>query len=125
MLVAGMTWLIFAGSTSDGVVYATSSEIRRERADTGYRLTGHALRGSIVRIPAERRVDFVVVDHDGANMKATYSGIIPDTFKDSSEVVISGRYDAREDLFRASELLAKCPSKYQGKYDTSLAAPPR
>ena len=42
-----------------------------------------------------------------------YQGIIPDTFKDDSEVVVEGAYDSSEELFHATVLLAKCPSKYE------------
>lgn len=120
MITLGTTTLIYTASQAEGVVYKTASEIRTEASTTrSYRLTGHALRGSIARLTAERRVVFVVLDANGDTMRATYQGIIPDTFKDSAEVVISGRYDRLRDELIGSELLAKCPSKYQGKYDTS------
>ena len=35
------------------------------------------------------------------------------TFKDNSEVVVEGAYDSNEELFHATVLLAKCPSKYE------------
>lgn len=123
-MVAGIGYLVYSASNSEGVVYKTASQIRAlGPSSQSYRLTGHAKKGSIVRIPSERKVNFAIIDHENIEMKATYSGIIPDTFKDSSEVVISGRYNASEDLFVGNDLLAKCPSKYQGRYDTSLAAP--
>ena len=38
--------------------------------------------------------------------------MVPDTFKHGAEVVVTGR--VRDDgTFDASELLAKCPSKYE------------
>mgnify|MGYP001606790166 FL=1 len=122
MIVMGTGYLIFSASTAQGIVYKTAAEIRAEANPTrAYRLTGHAVAGSIERVPSERRVNFVVIDHDSALMRATYSGIIPDTFKDRAEVVISGRYDPDHDLFVGAELLAKCPSKYQGQYDTTAS----
>lgn len=122
MIVLGTGYLIFSASTAQGIVYKTATEIRAEANPArSYRLTGHAKAGSIERIPSERRVNFVVIDHDTVEMRATYAGVIPDTFKDRAEVVISGRYDPKADLFVGSELLAKCPSKYQGKYDTTVS----
>lgn len=41
---------------------------------------------------------------------ATYTGIVPDTFKEGSEVVLTGRLSAQG--FHADEIMAKCPSKY-------------
>jgi cytochrome c-type biogenesis protein CcmE len=45
------------------------------------------------------------------SVAATYTGIVPDTFKDGSEVVLTGRLSA--DGFHAEEVMAKCPSKYE------------
>ncbi|MEK8022360.1 MAG: cytochrome c maturation protein CcmE [Candidatus Hydrogenedentota bacterium] len=122
MILIGTGLLIFGASSAEGIVYKTAREIRAESdATRSYRLTGHAKRGSIEKIPAERRVNFVVIDHDSAEMRATYAGIVPDTFKDRAEVVLTGHYDPKRDLFVGSELLAKCPSKYQGQYDSTAA----
>jgi cytochrome c-type biogenesis protein CcmE len=44
---------------------------------------------------------------------ATYTGIVPDTFKEGSEVVLTGRLSAQG--FHADEIMAKCPSKYEPK----------
>ena len=46
-------------------------------------------------------------------IRVTYSGIVPDTFKDAAEVVVEGKYDLESGLFTAHVLLAKCPSKYE------------
>jgi cytochrome c-type biogenesis protein CcmE len=45
-------------------------------------------------------------------VRATYTGVVPDTFKDSSEVVIKGQLSER---FRVAPngVMAKCPSKYE------------
>ena len=45
-----------------------------------------------------------------AKVVATYSGIVPDTFKADSEVVLTGKLEP--DGFHATDILAKCPSKY-------------
>lgn len=44
---------------------------------------------------------------------ATYRGIVPDTFKGGSEVVLTGKLSAQG--FRADEIMAKCPSKYDAE----------
>jgi cytochrome c-type biogenesis protein CcmE len=53
------------------------------------------------------RFDVTQGDHTVA---ATYTGIVPDTFKEGSEVVLTGRLSAQG--FHADEIMAKCPSKY-------------
>ena len=43
-----------------------------------------------------------------------YEGIVPDTFKDDAEVIVTGIL-GQDELFRGSELVAKCPSKYEAE----------
>jgi|SRR5688572_27729563 len=57
----------------------------------------------------------------GRVVHATYTGIIPDTFKDESEVVLQGelksdgswRNQTVPHVFNATGMTAKCPSKYE------------
>ena len=48
---------------------------------------------------------------NGKVIAATYSGLTPDTFKDEAEVVLTGRFTAEG--FHATDMTAKCPSKYE------------
>lgn len=43
-----------------------------------------------------------------------YTGVVPDTFKDDAEVIVAGILDP-SGIFTASELIAKCPSKYEAE----------
>jgi cytochrome c-type biogenesis protein CcmE len=50
---------------------------------------------------------------DGTNtLPIVFKGIAPDTFTDSVDVVVSGRMGA-DGTFQATELLAKCASRYE------------
>ena len=55
-----------------------------------------------------------------AEVFATYTGIVPDTFKTGSEVVLTGRLQS--DGFHATDIMAKCPSKYQPADGTANTA---
>ena len=57
--------------------------------------------------PLEWRFD---IQRNGKVLRAYYSGIVPDTFKADSEVVLTGTLDDKG--FHATEMTAKCPSKY-------------
>ncbi len=46
----------------------------------------------------------------GEIVEVRYAGTVPDTFKDRAEVVCKGSLDGNQ--FQASEISAKCPSKY-------------
>jgi cytochrome c-type biogenesis protein CcmE len=72
--------------------------------------------------PMEWRFD---IQRNGKVLTAYYNGIVPDTFKADSEVVLTGTMDAKG--FHATEMTAKCPSKYDaapvGPAPTSTPAP--
>lgn len=51
------------------------------------------------------------IHSNGKVVRAYYTGITPDTFKEDSEVVVKGRL-AEDNTFHATEIIAKCPSKY-------------
>lgn len=50
------------------------------------------------------------MQRNGKVMRAFYTGVVPDTFKADSEVVLTGLL--KDDGFHATEMTAKCPSKY-------------
>ncbi len=47
-------------------------------------------------------------------MPATYTGIVPDTFKDGSEVVLKGTLGPDGFQVEPDGVMAKCPSSYEG-----------
>ena len=51
------------------------------------------------------------IHREGAVLRATYTGIVPDTFLNESEVVLQGTL--APDGFHATSMTAKCPSKYE------------
>ena len=56
---------------------------------------------------------------NGHVIKASYRGVVPDTFKSGAEVVLSGTLG--RDGFHADNMTAKCPSKYDPKSSTGAA----
>ena len=56
------------------------------------------------------------VENKGKVVRATYTGILPDTFKEEAEVVLKGRL-ITDDHFAVDPngVMAKCPSKYEEK----------
>ncbi len=53
------------------------------------------------------------VQSKGAVMAASYTGIVPDTFKDGSEVVLKGHLGPDGFAVESNGVMAKCPSKYE------------
>ena len=54
-----------------------------------------------------------IIKNGGYEVKAAYTGLVPDTFKDGSEVVIKGRLSAEGFKVEPNGVLAKCPSRYE------------
>ena len=55
------------------------------------------------------------VQNKGQVVTASYSGIVPDTFKGDSEVVLKGTLTPEGFAVEPNGVMAKCPSKYEAK----------
>lgn len=56
------------------------------------------------------------VESNGHVISAEYTGIVPDTFQDGSEVVVSGHLNPDGTFsVKPNGVMAKCPSKYEAK----------
>ena len=80
--------------------FVTKDSIRRKRESLDYRFT---------------------VESKGKAVQASYTGVVPDTFKDGAEVVLKGRLGPNGFEVEPNGVMAKCPSKY----DASPNAPVR
>ena len=74
------------------------------------------LHGFVQGEPARKRdsLDYRFdVQSNGKVVRAYYTGIVPDTFKADSEVVLKGRLE-KDGTFHVAKdgVMAKCPSKY-------------
>jgi cytochrome c-type biogenesis protein CcmE len=58
---------------------------------------------------------FTLREDTGDEMAVEYDGHKPANFDDVTKVVSIGKYNTKKDLFVASELLVKCPTKYEGR----------
>ncbi|HSL21601.1 MAG TPA: cytochrome c maturation protein CcmE [Vicinamibacterales bacterium] len=53
------------------------------------------------------------VQSNGAVVDAVYTGVVPDTFKGGSEVVLKGTLGPEGFTVAPNGVMAKCPSKYE------------
>lgn len=94
------------------------------------RMGGHVEKGSIMQKPGTLEFQFEVKPVDkpgmlkhpealGKTVAVRYTGVVPDTFKDDAEVIVTGKLQPGGEMFIASELLAKCPSKYEAEEKNS------
>lgn len=58
---------------------------------------------------------FYLVDEQGRECKVVLDGAAPNNFEMATSVVAKGRYNVEEGYFHATEVLTKCPSKYEAQ----------
>ncbi|MDB4929308.1 MAG: hypothetical protein JWM10_1792 [Myxococcaceae bacterium] len=75
------------------------------------RVEGLVVPASIEHRPGTRDFRFRVT-RNHAELPVTYSGIVPDTFRDCAGVTVRGVL-GQDGVFRSDEIVAKCPSKYE------------
>lgn len=80
---------------------------------TRIRLGGLVAEGSVKRGQGST-VSFTVTDGTG-NVPVTYTGILPDLFREGQGVVTEGAFDAGSHAFVADSVLAKHDEKYMPK----------
>ncbi len=77
-----------------------------------YELTGKVQDGSINRTGAT--MIFRVRDRKGgASVPVSYTGAVPDPFREGREVIVTVRKDGSSFVGEKDSLVTKCPSKYE------------
>jgi len=82
-------------------------------------LKGYVVPGSILRKRDSLEYRFKVQNNparasqSGGVVEASYTGIVPDTFKDEAEVVLQGQLTSSGFQVKPNGVVAKCPSKYE------------
>ena len=77
-------------------------------------LHGFVVPDSIMKKPNSLEYWFQV-QSNGKIVSATYTGVVPDTFKSDSEVVLKGTLSPQGFAVQPNGVMAKCPSKYEAK----------
>lgn len=118
--VGGLGFLVYSGRASSSG-YRMVDKLMVEPArwvGKDMKIHGWVEPGSIdTRIENQETQRTFVLGKSGKRIKVHHIGPVPDTFKDASEVVANGKLTQLADgsyLFEATELMAKCPSKYEG-----------
>ena len=127
-LVLGVAGYLMASSIREtGVYYLTPTELSAklqsdpDLRNVGVKVGARVVPGSIQRLAGGREYVFKVTD-GGYTFPVDYRGIAPDTFTDSVDVVVGGRMGT-DGTFRATELLAKCASRYENAPDKYKSTP--
>jgi len=113
VVIATVSWLAYTGVRDTKSYYVTINELNamgNKAYSRNLRVAGNVAPGSIER--AGTGASFVLVEQ-GKKLRVNYEGSEPppDTFKDDSQALAVGTY-GRDGVFHATQLQAKCASKY-------------
>jgi cytochrome c-type biogenesis protein CcmE len=109
LLAAGLVYTSFSASSE-------VKEPSQANDCTGHScdLTGEVVPGSIRHHGDQLR--FQLADRDGsASVPVTYSGVVPDPFREGREVIVTGELTDGTFVGERDTLITKCPSKFQAQ----------
>jgi cytochrome c-type biogenesis protein CcmE len=113
LVLVSLGYLAYTGVQESKSYYVTIKELHG-MDDSVYtkrlRVAGNVQPGSIRRTGT--KVEFALIENDQV-LQVAYTGSEPppDTFKDNSQALAAGHF-GRDGVFHASEIQAKCASKY-------------
>jgi cytochrome c-type biogenesis protein CcmE len=111
-----VSFLAFRGAAT--YYYTVSEAIAQQSSlmEKNIRIAGKVGEGSVVRQSATNTTDFILIDTVDLNqsLHISYKGAIPDAFKEGNDAVVEGRLSG-SDIFKAQQIIVKCPSKYVPK----------
>ena len=130
VIVASLGFLAYTGVQESKSYYVTINELHKldNTQSKHLRVGGNVQPGSIRQTGTH--ADFVLVEQDPATpgqiqtLRVSYKGSEPppDTFKDNSQALVMGEF-GKDGVFHATEIQAKCASKYAPQQGASAAQP--
>ncbi len=110
-----VAYLFWSGMRDSSVYFLTVEEFFAQLdkiAGKGTRVNGDIVPGSIKWDAQNLLLTFQLTD--GKNLlNVRHKGVAPDTFQEGLSVVIEGKYE--NGIFNATQIMTKCPSKYEAK----------
>lgn len=113
IVVATIVWLAMSAGSQAKSYYKTIAELQQmgsKAYNMNLRVAGNVQPGSITRVGTNATFTLVELNK---TLRVNYQGAEPppDTFKDDAQALAIGTY-GRDGVFHATQLQAKCASKY-------------
>ena len=125
IILLSLGYLAYTGVQDSKSYYVTIKELNG-MGNSAYskrlRVAGNVVPGSIKR--QGTHLEFLLVEQD-RTLAVVYAGTEapPDTFKDNAQALAEGKY-GRDGVFHATNIQAKCASKYAPKQPDQPGAAP-
>lgn len=115
-IAAAVIYLVVANTGTSAEYYMTIHELQTCSSCGGQsvRVAGFVSPAGVTQEHGGQSVRFEITDSATSatqQMMVNYQGIVPDTVRAGTQVVVEGHYT--QGVFQATTLLAKCPSKFQ------------
>jgi cytochrome c-type biogenesis protein CcmE len=113
IILCAVAWLAFTGVRDNKSYYVTITELNAmgsKAYSRHLRVAGNVAPGTIHRVGTTATFQLI---EQGRTLQVNYEGTEPppDTFKDDAQALAVGTY-GKDGVFRATQLQAKCASKY-------------
>lgn len=115
--IAGLIFIVIAIGAIISTFYNADTYASFEKAmkhpGREFRIIGDLIKDKPIEEKVEGKtlmLTFYMTDNQGGESKVTYLGPKPQDFEKSDQVVLIGKFN--EQMFLATSLLLKCPSKY-------------
>lgn len=116
LAVVGLFYVFMTSATEGGQWFMEVDEAVASTTiptDRPIRVKGNVAAGSYRTVEGSTVHQFAIIGKSEAAMPVVYDGAMPDVFAEGREVVVEGIRKADGTLV-ATEVIAKCPSKYEG-----------
>jgi cytochrome c-type biogenesis protein CcmE len=139
LIIAAVVYLIISATSANAQYFLTLNELKAKAADlkgSDVRISGAVVGDSIqydsksltlkfviANVPADNNVieaqgglaavlHAAVINPTNTRLTVVYNGVKPDLLKDEAQAIVTGKM-GQDGNFYATDLLLKCPSKYQ------------
>ncbi len=112
-IVIIVAFMIFAGISFQNSLTPYVSLNEAKAKGTTVQIKGSRVAGSEAYDSDAKTFNFKLLDNNGEKFQVIYNGVKPSNFEHATEIVAIGRY--HDGVFKADELLVKCPSKYEAE----------
>lgn len=123
ILIGGAVAIILSGMRHSSQYFQTVSEFAAQAESLtgkGLRINGFVDSTSVQWDPDSLLLRFQLTDGE-ASLPVIYRGVAPDMFAAGQNVVLEGRMGT-DGVFHATQILVKCPSKYEPEEPESSGA---
>ena len=113
LLAGALVYTTFSAASPERI----PSQLSTAQSGQSYKLGGKVVAGSVKR---ERdSMTFEVQDPKGpAKVAVSYSGSVPDPFREGREVIVTVQRDGEAFVAQRDSLVTKCPSKFEAEKTT-------